>query len=458
MPDRLSHALTPLPLEEEWRVLLCLAQAPSPAAVCRASNWRGELFSSPQTQEALSRLLRAERSVALPLPPALDGLVPCAQEELPALRARMAYAALFTRLLPSYQSNLRDRLLTVLDATVPGGGDVEALLTRMMEETLRGMDASLTALKEVFSPQAAAQVKVATQEELDQGYWERIGAMKAAAPTGFRGLDRMLSGGLHPERFFVILGAPGAGKTTLAHQIAEYAASRGRPTVYLACEESPVTLYAKTLSRLGCVDYTAVQFGWATYRAQIEAARVLANERLSARRLLYVEGFSSLAELSEGAKDHFQRYSDEGKEGGPGLLVVDYLQCIAQILARSGSQGGNTPENQLISLLCYDLRALAKALHCTVLAISRQNRASGYGNSNALTSGSGSGGIEYGADVVMCIDKDEDRKAPPGWKGRSLVIPKNRLGEADTRLLLDWRGKYQEFREATRGGDDHDRC
>jgi len=299
-------------------------------------------------------------------------------------------------------------------------------------------------------------VSIATQGELDAGYWERIGAMKAAVSTGFTGLNRMLSGGLHPERFVVILGAPGAGKTTFANQIAEFVASRGRPTVYLACEEAASTLYAKTLARLGNVDYGAVQFGWASYRAQIDAARTLANERLSAKRLLYVEGFSSLSELREVAKGHFQRYSDETKEegGGPGLLVVDYLQCISQVIARSGS--ANATENQMISLLCYDLRALARELNCTVIAISRQHRASGYGNANALTSGSGSGSIEYGADVMLSIDKDEERKAPIGWKGRVLVLPKNRLGEADQRLLLDWRGKSQEFRETYReeGEDD----
>ena len=222
--------------------------------------------------------------------------------------------------------------------------------------------------------------------------------------------------------------------------------------MYLACEESPTTLYAKTLSRLGSVDYAAVQFGWPTYRSQIDAARQVAKERLSVSRLLYIEGFASLATLRDAANRHFGRYSEE-QDGGPGLLVVDYLQCIAQIQNRA-DMSGSVPENQLLSLLCYDLRLLAKELRCTVLAISRQNRSSGYGNSNALTSGSGSGGIEYGADVLMSIDKDEERKAPLGWKGRTVVVPKNRLGEADTRLLLDWRGRYQEFRETNREEED----
>src|SRR5689334_14250932 len=38
-------------------------------------------------------------------------------------------------------------------------------------------------------------------------------------PTGVRGLDEILGGGLPEFSFNIIAGAPGGGKTTLAHQI-----------------------------------------------------------------------------------------------------------------------------------------------------------------------------------------------------------------------------------------------
>jgi len=455
MPEPASTSyFTPLPAEEEWRVLLTLSQAPSPAQSCRALNWRTELFNDPETASALARLASAQRSLPLALPPALDGLLPYNEEELRSARQRMARAALLTRLLPDYQGNLRDRLLSMMDARVPGDGDVERFLAGLMETTLGGMETSLSTLRAVFSSIPRESATVTTQGELDAGYWDRIAAMREAASTGFRALDRILSGGLHPQRLFIFLGAPGGGKTTLANQIGEYVASRGRPVVYLACEEPPATLYAKTLSRLGDVDYAAAQFGWSQYRSRIDAARALANERLSATRLLYIEGFTGLSDLRETAQAHFQRYADELQRGGPGLLIVDYLQCIAQIISRLGS-GGNLSETQLISLLTYDLRALAKELNCTVIAISRQNRASGYGNSNALTSGSGSGGIEYGSDVILSIDKEEDRPAPIGYEVRSLVLPKNRLGRPD-KLSLYWKGDRQRFVEPSSEGEWED--
>ena len=38
-------------------------------------------------------------------------------------------------------------------------------------------------------------------------------------PTGVPGLDEILGGGLPEFSFNIIAGAPGSGKTTLAHQI-----------------------------------------------------------------------------------------------------------------------------------------------------------------------------------------------------------------------------------------------
>jgi len=455
MTDLISQYIAAFPLEEEWRVLFTLSSTPSPVAACRSLNWRTELFNSGQTQEVFAQIVQAERPFPLSLPQDMGELVSYSQEDLRAVRVRMGCVALFTRLLPTFQGNLRERLIAIMDAKVPSDGSIVDLLSDMVDTTLSGMDTSLVRLKAILSPEVRDQVTITTQGELDASYWQRISAMKEAAATGFRGLNRMLSGGLHPERLMIILGAPGAGKTTFVHQIAEFVASRGRPAAYLACEEAPATLYAKTLACLGGVDYSAVQFGWPTYREQIDNARAIANTRLSASRLLYIEGFRTLPELRTTVQNHFQRYTGEnGEPGGPGLLVVDYLQCLAQIQARQSLTQMN--ENQVISQLCYDLRLLAKELTCTVIAISRQHRAGGYGSANALTSGSGSGSIEYGADVVMCIDKDEERKAPLGWKGRVLVLPKNRLGEADVSLSLDWRGNRQEFRETNWEADDDD--
>ena len=61
----------------------------------------------------------------------------------------------------------------------------------------------------------------------------------ARLPTGVPGLDEVLGGGLPEYSFNVIGGAPGAGKTTLTHQILFNLASPERPALYFSVIGEP---------------------------------------------------------------------------------------------------------------------------------------------------------------------------------------------------------------------------
>ena len=58
-------------------------------------------------------------------------------------------------------------------------------------------------------------------------------------PTGVPGLDEILGGGLPEYSFNIIAGAPGCGKTTLAHQIMFANASPERPALYFTVLGEP---------------------------------------------------------------------------------------------------------------------------------------------------------------------------------------------------------------------------
>ena len=58
-------------------------------------------------------------------------------------------------------------------------------------------------------------------------------------PTGVRGLDEILGGGLPEFSFNIIAGAPGCGKTTLAHQFVFANATRERPALYFTVLGEP---------------------------------------------------------------------------------------------------------------------------------------------------------------------------------------------------------------------------
>src|ERR1700732_5250205 len=51
-------------------------------------------------------------------------------------------------------------------------------------------------------------------------------------PTGVRGLDDILGGGIPEFSFNIIAGTPGCGKTTLAHQIVFANATSKTPALY----------------------------------------------------------------------------------------------------------------------------------------------------------------------------------------------------------------------------------
>jgi len=58
-------------------------------------------------------------------------------------------------------------------------------------------------------------------------------------PTGVQGLDEILGGGLPEYSFNIIAGAPGCGKTTLAHQIMFTNATPERPALYFTVLGEP---------------------------------------------------------------------------------------------------------------------------------------------------------------------------------------------------------------------------
>jgi circadian clock protein KaiC len=59
-------------------------------------------------------------------------------------------------------------------------------------------------------------------------------------PSGVRGLDDVLGGGIPEFSFNIIGGMPGCGKTTLAHQIAFANATAKRPVLYFTVLGEPV--------------------------------------------------------------------------------------------------------------------------------------------------------------------------------------------------------------------------
>jgi circadian clock protein KaiC len=129
-------------------------------------------------------------------------------------------------------------------------------------------------------------------------------------PTGVRGLDDILGGGIPEFSFNIIAGTPGCGKTTLAHQIifanaraknsALYFTVLGEPAIKMLRYQQQYTFFDG--SKLG----KAIRF--------INLADVL---------------------LEQGLKAVFEEITKQVKAASPGLVVVDSFRT----LARRGANG-----------------------------------------------------------------------------------------------------------------------
>jgi replicative DNA helicase len=225
-------------------------------------------------------------------------------------------------------------------------------------------------------------------------------------PTGIGRLDRALGGlqaGLH-----LLAAEPGQGKTTLALQIGRAAAARRLPVLFVSLEESKKRLTLKALCAAAGLETKRFWDGYGE-PATLAAAAAEHHAKLAplhiTETVLTVGGIRASAEACR-AK----------------LVIVDYLQLLA---ARIDAPDMRAATDQVTA----DLRQLSRTLDVPVLAVSSQNRG-GQGTSN-LTSLKESSGLEYSADSVSMLVKDDARSLLKPLRAVKLAIRKNRHGDTD---------------------------
>lgn len=316
---------------------------------------------------------------------------------------------------------------------------------------------SKTMLRELESQiagpaQAERRQETYTPLDLMSGYWDALAKKKGTVGTGFASLDKALSGGLEADRLVVLLGAPGSGKTTFVNQIANHAGDSGRAVLYVTSEDLPITLLAKTITRRGNIEYSAVQRGYPTHKEQINAAFEDYKQALSARLVRYLDATSgtTLDTIAEQAVQHFSACKD-ATTGSP-IIVVDYLQRLAR------REGLGTDLRSSITAYTENLRSMACDLHCTVILLCAMNRASNYQTgASTIASAKESGDIDYTADVIMAIGEDSQASEPaPNIRRWMLRIDKNRQGSVtfdQSHIALDWYASRQQFTEAMKDED-----
>ena len=240
--------------------------------------------------------------------------------------------------------------------------------------------------------------------------------------TGFYSFDNALNGGLRSG--LIVLGAvSSAGKTTFISQVADFVAANGKPVLFVSIEQSGRELVSKSISRMmaarGYRDITYYEMSTAKYRElwgedktrALEDAIEEYAERVAPN--LHVMAASEQPSISD-VKAAAYHIAD--KRGVSPLVVLDYLQILKPLNERD-------TERQAVDGNISELRRLSSGngLKTPVITVSSLNRGS-YSGAIEMESFKESGGVEYGADLLLGIQpyrmeqditkETNDRKPP----------------------------------------------
>lgn len=239
-----------------------------------------------------------------------------------------------------------------------------------------------------------------------QNFIDHIGGKTAPVDTGFKVVNDLLDGGLHPG--LIVIGAISSlGKTTFLLNIADNMASRGQEVIIFSLEMSKYELMAKSVSRktfeyckakkqpitnartnLGISDYDRYQFYSDSVMNMIDEC-VQSYETYIANNLYLVEGVGNIG--VEQIREHVRRHIAVTKKLP--VVIIDYMQILAPADARSS-------DKQNTDRAVVELKRISRDFNIPVIGISSFNRDS-YSEPVSMKAFKESGAIEYTSDVLI---------------------------------------------------------
>jgi replicative DNA helicase len=240
---------------------------------------------------------------------------------------------------------------------------------------------------------------------------------------------------MRPGDLIIVAGRPSMGKTTLAVNMAEYAAVNPniRASVAIFSMEMPSEqVITRMLSSIGSVPLNSIRSGRISDEDWVRITS--ATSQLSEAKI-FVDETPALTPTELRARARRVK-----REHGLDLVVVDYLQ----LMQVPGSKENRATE---IAEISRGLKALAKELSVPVIALSQLNRSVEQREHKkpVMSDLRESGAIEQDADMILLIYREEVYDKNTTKKGIAEIdLAKHRNGEIGM-FFLTFQGHFTRF-------------
>lgn len=251
-------------------------------------------------------------------------------------------------------------------------------------------------------------------------------------PSGFVELDKVLLG-FQPGTLNIVGARPAMGKSAFALGIAVHVAqTTNLPVLFFSLEMGKAELAQRILASEASVDSMVLRTGRPSPNDWTKIGHAVG--RLDIPLIIDDSAGTSVGQIRAKARRVYSR------EGGIGLIVIDYLQLMG---------GDARPENRQleVSEISRKLKLLAREFNVPVLALSQLSRGleSRTDKHPTLSDLRESGALEQDADVVMFLYRAEVYETDPNLRGSAEVnIAKHRAGPLG-RARLAWMSTYTRF-------------
>lgn len=301
----------------------------------------------------------------------------------------------------------------------------EADIDTTIEETENKLfDILSSKSNDIVSVQEAVEMSFSTLEER----YKVKGKLRGLS-TGFHEIDK-LSSGLRKTDFIVIAARPSMGKTAFALNIGQAASKFGSVAIF-SIEMAREQLMDRFLAARCLIDFNKITDG---DLSDNQWGKILNEAALLKKRKLFID---DKARMLNDIKAKCRKLK---MQQGLDVAIIDYLQLIRTNKKTSSRE-------QEVSYISQELKALAKELDITVIALAQLSRApeQRLDHRPILSDLRESGSIEQDADIIHFLYRDEYyNKETEDRNIAEVITAKNRNGITKTTKLA-WIGQYQRF-------------